>query len=282
MTSHPLSPGSIADARGSSFTRGAPGRIVSLVPSLTETLFALGAGHRVVGRTDWCTAPRGLVDPIPTVGGTKTVDVGAVVALAPDLVLANQEENTREVVEALSARVPVFVTYPRTVAEAGAMCRDLAALIGAPDRGDLARAIERALEGVRPRSRAVRTATLIWWRPLMAAGDDTYLSDCLAVFGCPNVFRGTSGRYPEITMPELIDAGPELLVLPDEPFRFLDAHAQRLRQNFTDRGHKPPRTLVFDGSLVTWFGARTVRALHELGPLLDRALTGDPAPDRSR
>ena len=111
-----------------------PRRIVSLVPSVTESLFALGLGERVVGVTDWCVHPARDVAAIPKVGGTKSTDVEAVVALAPDLVIANREENTRRSVERLrAAGLEVWVTYPRSVREGAALLRELAGLGASAD-----------------------------------------------------------------------------------------------------------------------------------------------------
>jgi len=259
----------VSDARGKPFAPSPAGRLVSLVPSITETLFALGVGDRVVGRTEWCIAPRDAVDAIPTIGGTKTVDVEAVLALAPDLVLANHEENTREAVDAIERHVPVYVTYPRTVAEAAAMCRALAQLTRAPDGGSLGAWIESSWARLRSRTpRSLRTVTLVWWRPLLAASTDTYLSDLLSGFGCENVVRGGTTRYPPLAPAELVALEPDLVCLPDEPFRFLESHAERVRRLFAERGRQAPRTLVFDGSLITWFGARTRTALEELPRLI--------------
>ena len=121
-----------------------PERIVSLVPSLTETCFDVGLGERVVGVTDWCVHPADGVAALPKVGGTKDADVAAIEALKPDLVIANHEENTRRVVEELEQRgLRVWLTYPRTLEEGTRVLHELAAL--SPDR-DLARAVAFAAE----------------------------------------------------------------------------------------------------------------------------------------
>ncbi|NNL66021.1 MAG: ABC transporter substrate-binding protein, partial [Myxococcales bacterium] len=110
-----------------------PRRIVSLVPSVTEALFALGLGERVVGATDWCVHPAGPLEGVPRVGGTKDTDVEAVVRLSPDLVLANHEENTERTVRALRSHgLSVRVDYPRSVADGVALLAELHAL-GASD-----------------------------------------------------------------------------------------------------------------------------------------------------
>src|SRR5256885_6860911 len=107
-----------------------PQRIVSLVPSDTLNVFALGAGARVVGRTRYCVEPEGAVESIPVVGGTKDVDAGAVAALRPDLVLANQEENAQKPIEALARlQLQIFVSFPRKVAEGMAHLARLAPIL---------------------------------------------------------------------------------------------------------------------------------------------------------
>ena len=161
-----------------------PSRIVSLVPSLTEALFALGLGDRVVGVTDWCVHPAERVAALPKLGGTKDVNVAAIVALAPDLVIANHEENTRRVVEKLrAAGLVVWVTYPRSVREAVTLLRELAGLGAAPEAiaavvAPVEAAVARAEAA--PIARRVRVFCPIWRDPWMAVGRDTYIHDVLA------------------------------------------------------------------------------------------------------
>jgi ABC-type Fe3+-hydroxamate transport system substrate-binding protein len=230
-----------------------PQRIVSLVPSDTYSLLALGAGARVVGRTTWCVEPAESVAAVPTVGGTKDVDVEAVIALGPDLVVANQEENTRAALEALAARgVRVMVSLPRRVADGIAHLARLARILGpkTPAATDLVKrgyTMISALAAAPPGAPAAFVP--IWMDPLMTINAETYGSDVLALAGLRNAFgertrlypltadlgkgeaieaTGRDIRYPRIRGDEVTSRAPAVIVLPDEPHAFSDADAAEL------------------------------------------------------
>jgi ABC-type Fe3+-hydroxamate transport system substrate-binding protein len=243
-----------------------PERIVSLVPSLTEALFAFGVGNQVVGRTRYCTQPPGAVGKVAKVGGTKRVDVERVLGLEPDLVISVREENTREDIEALQAAgVPVFVGAPETVADAVEMLGELAERVEAPDAAAVLGPIKRVygrLRGAEPR----RVFIPIWKRPYMSVGSDTYVHDVLRICGGENVCGGYT-RYPVVGLEEVEELQPEVVLLPDEPYPFsaedlaefyaLDVPAAR-----EDRIH------LVDGKLLTWYGPRMASSLTQLAALL--------------
>jgi ABC-type Fe3+-hydroxamate transport system substrate-binding protein len=250
----------------------APRRIVSLVPSDTYTLVALGAGDRLVGRTTWCEHG----DGVPTVGGTKDVDVDAVLALAPELVVANQEENTRAALEALAARVPVLVSLPRTVEQGLAHIARLARALAVDARELVQRgyALARASAGAR------RAFVPIWMDPLMTINADTFGSDVLAHAGLANAFGdrlrlyplaadlgksapadagGRDVRYPRVTLDEVRARGADLLVLPDEPHAFSAADEHVLHAALP-----AARVVRVSGKDLFWYGAWTIDALPRL------------------
>ena len=246
-----------------------PERIVSLVPSLTEALFAFGVGSRVVGRTRYCTQPPGAVGRVSKVGGTKRVDVGKVLGLEPDMVIAVREENTREDVERIEeAGVPVFVGAPESVEEAVEMLRELAVRVGAPETEAVLGPIERVhgrLCEVRP-GRTRRVFVPIWKRPYMSVGSDTYVHDVLKTCGGENVCGGST-RYPIVDLQEIEDSKPEVLLLPDEPYPFsaedlAEFHALDIPAAREDRIH------LVDGKLLTWYGPRMASSLVQLSALL--------------
>ncbi len=247
-------------------------RIVSLVPSLTEALFALGLGPRVVGVTDWCVHPADEVAKLPKVGGTKNPDLEAVRSLAPDLVIANQEENRRRDVERLEAAgIPVWVTYPRSVREGAALLRELAELGASPERvGEVVAPVQDALaeaERVRP-IRAVRVFCPIWRDPWMSVGADTYAHDLLTLCGGVNVFADREDRrYPRVTLDDVVAAAPEVVLLPDEPYRFTAKDVAELCRLALPAARNG-RIHVIDGTLVSWYGPRIARAIRELRSLL--------------
>jgi ABC-type Fe3+-hydroxamate transport system substrate-binding protein len=258
-----------------------PARIVSLVPSLTEALFALGLGPRVVGITDWCVHPAGELLGIPRVGGTKTPDLTAIRALEPDLVIANREENRRAHVERLRrAGLRVLVTYPRTVREGAALLRELAVELGAGPEAfaTVVEPVEAALaEADRERlARPVACFCAVWRDPWMAVGADTYADDLLRLCGGQNVFAAREERrYPVVTLAEVEAADPELILLPDEPYRFGEADVRELGR-LDVRAARRGRIVRLDGTLISWYGPRIARAIATLRSLLHGVAAGRP------
>ncbi|MFI1737184.1 helical backbone metal receptor [Streptomyces sioyaensis] len=195
-----------------------PRRVVSLVPSLTEAVAAC-APELLVGATDWCSHPAGL--DVTRIGGTKNPDLGAIAALAPGLVLANEEENRPQDLDALrAAGTDVLVTEVRTLDQAWReLTRVLVDGCGLARPGWLADAEDAWRELPVPATE--RTAVVpIWRRPWMVLGRDTFAGDLLARLGVRNRYAGHADRYPRIPLEELHTAGAELVVLPDEPYRF--------------------------------------------------------------
>ncbi|OGK95321.1 MAG: hypothetical protein A2W08_14020 [Candidatus Rokubacteria bacterium RBG_16_73_20] len=259
------------DASGAALTLGRPPRrIVSLLPSTTETLCALGLADALVGVTTYCAEPRAVVRGKVRVGGTKDPDLDRIRGLAPDLVVANIEENVREHVERLRAwGIPVWVTYPRTVAEGLGMIRELGALTGAAARADeLLAELEPLLARVGAecaRRPPVPVFYPIWREPYMTIGADTYIHDVLAVCGGRNVFGDRAERYPSVTLEEVAARRPEVILLPDEPFRFRAAHVA----DFAAVGAR--RIELVDGKRFSWYGPRIAEALRMIPALLEAA-----------
>jgi ABC-type Fe3+-hydroxamate transport system substrate-binding protein len=250
---------------------GPPARIVSLVPSVTETLFAIGAGERLVGVTEYCVHPADAVKHRAKVGGTKNVRVDDVLALAPDLVIANREENRRRTVDALAAAgVPVFVTYARGVLEAAGEIERLGELLGcAAPAARIATATRAALAVAAGRSGCARTpvAALVWKDPYMAVGPDTFAHDLLESSGGRNVFAAATGRYPRIDPADLERAAPELILLPTEPYAFGEEDRLALLR-LACPASRSGRVYVIEGELLSWYGPRMPRALDTLSRLL--------------
>lgn len=250
------------------FGETGPARVVSLVPSLTETLFALGCERRLVGVTQFCVYPPDA-QRLPRVGGTKTASAQAVLSLQPDLVLASAEENKRELAEALEAAgVPVFATHPRSLPAIESMIRRLGTLFGAPARGaELADAMERrrlAIEAeVAEEGVAVPVVSLIWKGPWMTHGPDTFMTDLLErAGGVVVVPEGSGGEdWPELSDGDLDAAGDAFMLLHNEPFHFKEADAESWRA----RGR---RAAVCDGQLTTWAGPRIIDGLEMVTTLL--------------
>jgi iron complex transport system substrate-binding protein len=238
-------------------------RIVSLCPSQTETIFALGQGHKLVGRTQFCIHPAQFVDAVAVVGGTKTAKVELIQALNPDLVIAEKEENTLATVEALSAFVPVYVTNVESVDDALKMIRDFGLLLEAEDKARLLiQAITRSFYAI-PSLNQLRVAYLIWRNPYMAVGSNTYINDILGRMGLVNVFAGTESRYPKITTEQLLTAQPDVIMLSSEPYLFQEKHLDELKSLLQDNSVK----VLVDGEMFSWYGSRMVEAGYYLGNL---------------
>lgn len=237
----------------------APHRIVSLVPSLTELLFWLGAGERVVGRTRFCTEPAGLCEHVTVIGGTKNPDVTRITALEPDLVVANREENRREDIEALArSGIKVLLTDPNTVDEAIGTIRTLGNAVGSETTAeDLCREIESAVADVRPGPR-VPVYVGVWHNPMIGLGSESYGHSLIETCGGQNVL-GDERRYPGTTMEALVAAKPNLILLPDEPFPFDSGHAAMYGAVAQAR--------VVDGKLLWWYGPRLPDAIRQLSSL---------------
>ncbi|MEE1823232.1 helical backbone metal receptor [Streptomyces sp. BE20] len=226
-------------------------RVVSLVPSLTEALAATDPGL-LVGATDWCSHPADLA--VTRIGGTKNPDVARIVALAPDLVVANDEENRRPDLDALrAAGLPVWVTDIRTLDQAiHSLHRLLTVGCGLP-RPVWLDAAESAWAAVRPLPGPPRPAVVpIWRRPWMVLGRDTFAGDLLGRLGVRLLHADGPDRYPAVPLPDLLAAGPELVVLPDEPYRFTADDGPEAFPGL-------PVALV-SGRHLTWYGPSLVEA----------------------
>lgn len=269
-------------------------RIVSLVPSLSEALARLGLRDRLVGVTAYCVLPPAAFEGLARVGGTKDADVAAIAALEPDLVIANQEENTARVVRRLAdAGIDVWVTYPRKVRAGFELLAELAGLGAQPEIAaavlEPVRSAVDAAEAERVRSRAagrrpVRVFCAIWRDPWMTVGVDTYIHDLIELCGGTNVFADACGmarsaagdapgraagarRYPIVERAAIEAAAPEVILLPSEPFAFTEADRAELLALACPAATNG-RVHLIDGTLVSWYGPRIAESIRVLGPLL--------------
>jgi ABC-type Fe3+-hydroxamate transport system substrate-binding protein len=250
-----------------------PRRVVSLVPSLTEALFAFGVGDAVVGVTNFCVEPRDAVAGKTRVGGTKTLDVPGVLALEPDLVVASAEENRKEDIQALVREgLKVYVTLPTTVAGALDLLDQLAAMTGA------GRAAERIVAGGRKALAEVqaandgrppvRTFCPIWRNPWMTIGPGTYTHDFIAVCGGANIFEWRHERYPRVELREVAEKDPQVVLLPDEPYRFGPKHVSEITGLGSISAVRGDRIYLLEGRHLCWYGPRIAAGLRYVSSLL--------------
>ncbi len=270
---------SVTDALNRTITlEQRPRRIVSLVPSVTESLAELGCADSLVAVTTFCARPESVVARMRKIGGTKNPNVEMIIELRPDLVIANKEENRSEDVEALiDAGLAVYVGYPRTAREATDELENLAALATvAPNSAKVISTVRNAIErqetlnATRP---AVRVFCPIWRNPYMAVGGETFAGDLLRLAGGTNVFedRASGGRYPQVTVAEIVAAAPDVVLLPNEPYRFTSRHRDELLALHDVPAAGAGRVFLIDGQLITWHGPRIGEALREIEQLLDTA-----------
>jgi hypothetical protein len=238
-------------------------RVVSLVPSLTESI-AVTAPGLLVGATNWCTHPAGL--EVTRIRGTKNPDVDAVARLAPDLVVANAEENREPDLAALrAAGLAVWVTAPTTVPAALTSLDRLLRLACRLPRPDWWTAAAAAWREP-PRGPRRRAVIPVWRRPWMAVGRDTFTGDVLARLGVDNVLAGHAERYPRVALADL--PPHDLVVLPDEPYAFSPVDGP---EAFT-----APAVCV-SGRHLTWYGPSLAEAREVLTAQLAGAVGGGPA-----
>lgn len=234
-------------------------RVISLCPSLTELVCELGYGRELIACTKFCVHPERRVRKLLKVGGTKDPRINDIIALSPDVVLMNDEENRREDYEALTEKgVDCYSTMPRTIAETANMVRSIAAILGGSPKGEeiAADIEERALRvatSAAERDR-VKFAYIIWSKPWMSVNRDTFAHALLSNAGGVNVFGDRAERYPEISLEELRRADPDVILLSTEPFPFKSHDAVDLSVEI-----KMPldRIFIADGEYLSWHGSRT-------------------------
>ena len=235
-------------------------RIVSLVPSLTEAVEATMPGT-IIAATDWCTHPEGL--DVTRIRGTKNPDVAAIIAMQPDLVIANEEENKPEhIAELTDAGVSVWVTEIRNVDQAIASMTRLLDALGQKKVPWLEQARANWANPEQVFDHPVSALIPIWCKPWMFVGSDTYAGELLARLGVVNALAGHPERYPKLELTQVPDV--ELVVLPDEPYEFtIDDGPEYFS------GH----AALISGRLLTWYGPAMVDAPTELAWAIRSALS---------
>ncbi|HRE76958.1 MAG TPA: helical backbone metal receptor [Flavobacterium sp.] len=245
-----------------------PKRIVSLVPSQTELLYDLGLEDQIVGITKFCVHPKHLKATKQIIGGTKQVKYDKIKALQPDIIIANKEENTREIVEELSKICPVWVTNIITIEDNLQMITDFGKIFN--KRTEAQKWNDKITFAYNDFQQFIKdkpfrkVAYFIWANPYMVAGKDTFINEMLVLNRFENIYK-EKGRYPEIELEKIRQEGdPEVVFLSSEPFPFKDEHAFEI-----GRCTHHAKTIFVDGELFSWYGSRILKAfpyfkkLHE-------------------
>jgi ABC-type Fe3+-hydroxamate transport system substrate-binding protein len=232
-----------------------PKRIISLVPSQTELLFDVGLDEEVVGITKFCEHPNAWRKQKTIVGGTKKVDYNIIDQLAPDLIIANKEENTKEMIAALEAKYPVWISDVTTKIENELMIEQIGALVQRPQQALLIISkIQQAFSKLKCLSSDLKVAYFIWKDPWMVAASNTFIQEMLLENEWSNVFEHKE-RYPIISIDELIEANPEVIFLSSEPYPFKDKHIEELALQLPNT-----KIILVDGTYFSWYGSRMLNA----------------------
>jgi ABC-type Fe3+-hydroxamate transport system substrate-binding protein len=291
----------ISDDRGRElYFPVAPKRVVSLVPSDTLSIADLGCASALVGRTDYCELPEDVVKNIPSVGGTKNPNVDQITEIGPDLVIVNQEENSRSDIEELAKRgFRIYVAFPKRVAEGITHLAKLAKIFRVERDANVRTLVKQAYDAMNEaeaarKSRApLRTFCPIWMDPLMTIHGATFISDMMDLAGAQNIFADRERRYPlaadlgkraplskektadrdvrypRVTLEEVVERAPELILLPDEPHPFSEKDADVFRALAIPAAKK--NVIRTNGKDLCWYGSRSAEGISRVRALIDSA-----------
>lgn len=239
-----------------------PKRIISLVPSQTELLFDLGVGENVIGITKYCIHPKQKIKKITKIGGTKDFDIDKIIALKPDLIIANKEENYKEGIEKLEQNFPVWISDINDLNSSFEMILEVGKLVGKQKESkNLVDKLNHDFEDLKTiSSESYNTLYFIWKDPFMIAGKDTFIHDILKRTNLEN--STTQNRYPILDEGKIKELSPQIILLSSEPYPFKEKHVQEFAQTLPNAYIR-----VVDGELFSWYGSRlkyTVSYLKEL------------------
>ncbi len=230
-----------------------PKRIISLVPSQTELLADLELTTEVIGITKFCIHPQSWFRNKTRVGGTKNIKLDIIDKLQPDLIIANKEENVKEQIEELEKKYSVWVSDINDLSDAYEMIKKIGDLV---ERKQKAEAITESIKSGFSRLsdfKQISTCYLIWKDPFMTIGSDTFIHSILSIAGLNNIYQNKK-RYPQITIEEIKQRNPELLLLSSEPFPFTQKHIDELQIHLPNT-----KILLVDGEMFSWYGSRLLK-----------------------
>ena len=231
-----------------------PHKIISVVPSQTELLFDLGLDTKVIGITNFCTHPAEKVKNVTKIGGTKKLNIDLIKNLNPDLIIANKEENDRRQIEELAIDFQVWVSDIDDLQGAIDMIDSVGEMLECKIKSDaLSKAITYRFNDLTPSLLGLRVVYLIWRKPYMVAGNDTYINNMLQQCGFVNAID--LGRYPEVDDTMLIHARPDVIFLSSEPYPFAEKHIIEFKSILPEA-----KIILVDGEMFSWYGGRLLHA----------------------
>lgn len=237
-----------------------PKRIISIVPSQTELLFDLGLDEEIIGLTKFCIHPIEKFAERTKVGGTKKLNIDLIKDLKPDLIIGNKEENTQSDIEELAEFFPVWMSDIFTLDDAIKTMTEIGEMVDrAPEAAYLNHLISSGFNDLKTLALQnnidKKVAYLIWRKPFMAAGKNTFIDDVLLTNGMTNVIN--QERYPEITLEKLKTLNCEIILLSSEPYPFKEKHIEEIKAAIPNA-----KVLLVDGEMFSWYGSRLVKAVQ--------------------
>ncbi|WP_316803635.1 helical backbone metal receptor [Pedobacter nototheniae] len=237
-----------------------PKRIVSVVPSQTELLFDLGLDQEIIGLTKFCIHPIEKFAARTKVGGTKKLNIDLIKDLKPDLIIGNKEENTQSDIEELAASFPVWMSDIFTLDDAIKTISQIGELVNrVPEASYLNHLINAGFTDLKTLALQnhidKKVAYLIWRKPYMAVGKNTFIDDVLVTNGMTNVV--SAKRYPQLSLEQLQALNPEIILLSSEPYPFGEKHIQEIQLALPQSKIK-----LVDGEMFSWYGSRLVKAVQ--------------------
>ena len=233
-----------------------PKRIISLVPSQTELLHHFDLENEVAGITKFCVHPDAWFRTKKRIGGTKKVNHAQIKSLNPDLIIANKEENTLEDIQKLEKDYPVWISDIKSFEDALQMINALGIILNRQSKSqELTASLRLSFSQITLPAIRKKVLYLIWKKPFMAAGRDTFINEMLSISGFENAINDTSSRYPSLSEDEIHALNPDLLFLSSEPFPFAQFHVEQFQHLFTSS-----KTIIVDGELFSWYGSRLLKA----------------------
>ena len=238
-----------------------PKRIISLVPSQSELLWDLGLREELIGITKFCIHPNELFNSATRVGGTKSINIEKIRALKPNLIIGNKEENEYSQIMELQKEFPVWMSDIYNLKDSLTMIQSVGALV---NRGEEANQLATTIQQSFTDLKTIHKRVLyLIWKPYMAAGKATFIGDMLQKMGFENVLEDSNGRYPNLSMEEIVLLNPEVIFLSSEPYPFKKQHIQEFKQHLPNAS-----ILLVDGELFSWYGSRLLKSVAYFNELI--------------
>ncbi|WP_372753554.1 ABC transporter substrate-binding protein [Labilibaculum sp.] len=241
-------------------------RIISLVPSTTEFLFDLGKGEQLISRTRFCKYPKDLIAKLPNIGGPKNLYLDKINLLNPDLILANEEENSKAQIEVLQQEYPVYVCKIRNFEDALENILKTGKILGTePKAYRLTNEIRSAFSKIPKPQKTAKILYLIWKDPYMAVGKNTFINSMIEKCGFTNAIEAEDSRYPQLSQKEIVHLNPNMIFLSSEPFPFQQKHIQEIQTLL-------PNTKIelVDGEMFSWYESHLLKAAPYIEDLIEK------------